>query len=73
MKTNFTQLKSKGAIFLFVFALGLTFTNCSNDDDVTPIEYDFDKDFEVGELPALEDEDPTFTEPSRNSGYCCRS
>lgn len=65
MKTTFTFLKNRAALFLFVLALGLTFTNCSNDDDGAPVTYNFDADFaNVGELPGLVDEEPVFTEPN---------
>lgn len=54
MKMNLFTPAKKTAFYAGVFVLGLSLTNCSNDDDNTPEEFEFDEQFEdIGEMPEL--------------------
>ena len=67
MKSNFTKFAKRAALYVSVMSLSALMYNCSSDDD-GPRTYDFEEEFEnLGELPELVDEDPTFTEPDAGS------
>ena len=62
-KMNLFTPAKKTAFYAGVFVLGLSLTNCSNDDDNTPEEFEFEEQFEdIGEMPDLNIEEITLEE-----------
>ncbi len=64
MTAKFLTPVTRGLCFALFLSMTFTLTNCSNDDDNPPEEYEFSEDFEdIGELPELDDPDPEISEP----------
>ena len=63
MKSTFTNSLKRPALYISIAFAGLMLTNCSNDDDNTPEEFNFEQQFEdIGEMPELNIEEITLEE-----------
>jgi vacuolar-type H+-ATPase subunit H len=63
MKLTITNFLARPALYVSLVFAGLTLTNCSNDDDNTPEEFEFEEQFEdIGEMPELNIEEITLEE-----------
>lgn len=63
MKSTFTKSLKRPALYASIAFAGLLLTNCSNDDDNTPEEFEFEEQFEnIGDMPELNIEEITLEE-----------
>ena len=63
MKFTFTKSLKRPVLYVGLVFAGLCLTNCNNDDDNTPEEFEFGEEFnDIGEMPELNIEEITLEE-----------